>query len=64
LIIIDFGTATTFDRSISRAYKGGIIAPGINLSLDAGVGGAKLPRMPSPPPRTTVSLAGPRKRRC
>jgi type III pantothenate kinase len=36
LITIDFGTATTFDVSdYSGAYKGGIIAPGINLSLDA-----------------------------
>src|SRR3954467_1163477 len=36
LIVIDFGTATTFDHvDYSGAYKGGIIAPGINLSLDA-----------------------------
>ncbi|HKP26390.1 MAG TPA: type III pantothenate kinase, partial [Dongiaceae bacterium] len=36
LIVIDFGTATTFDVvSSSGAYTGGIIAPGINLSLDA-----------------------------
>ncbi len=47
LIIIDFGTATTFDVVDFRgAYKGGIIAPGINLSLDALVGAAaKLPRI-------------------
>ncbi|GGO90214.1 type III pantothenate kinase [Stakelama pacifica] len=47
LIIIDFGTATTFDLVDYRgAYKGGIIAPGINLSLDALVSAAaKLPRM-------------------
>jgi type III pantothenate kinase len=47
LIIIDFGTATTFDAvDFSGAYKGGIIAPGINLSLDALVGAAaKLPRI-------------------
>ena len=33
LIVIDFGTATTFDVvDFSGAYKGGIIAPGINLS--------------------------------
>jgi len=33
-IIIDFGTATTFDIAIMKnIYKGGIIAPGINLSL-------------------------------
>jgi type III pantothenate kinase len=47
LIIIDFGTATTFDLvDASGAYKGGIIAPGINLSLDALVSAAaKLPRI-------------------
>ena len=32
-IIIDFGTATTFDVVIKRNYLGGIISPGINLSL-------------------------------
>ncbi len=47
LIVIDFGTATTFDVvDFSGAYKGGIIAPGINLSLDALVSAAaKLPRV-------------------
>ncbi|MBY8828259.1 type III pantothenate kinase [Hephaestia mangrovi] len=47
LIIIDFGTATTFDVVDYRgAYKGGIIAPGINLSLDALVSAAaQLPRI-------------------
>lgn len=47
LIVIDFGTATTFDVvDYTGAYKGGIIAPGINLSLDALVGNtAKLPRI-------------------
>ena len=47
LIVIDFGTATTFDVvDFSGAYKGGIIAPGINLSLDALVAAAaKLPRI-------------------
>jgi type III pantothenate kinase len=47
LIVIDFGTATTFDVvDYSGAYKGGIIAPGINLSIDALVNAAaKLPRI-------------------
>lgn len=47
LIVVDFGTATTFDVvDYSGAYKGGIIAPGINLSLDALVtAAAKLPRI-------------------
>lgn len=46
-IVIDFGTATTFDLvDYNGAYKGGIIAPGINLSLDALVNAAaKLPRI-------------------
>ena len=47
LLVIDFGTATTFDLvSPTGAYTGGIIAPGINLSLDALVNAtAKLPRI-------------------
>jgi type III pantothenate kinase len=47
LIVVDFGTATTFDVvDFNGAYKGGIIAPGLNLSLDALVGNtAKLPRI-------------------
>ena len=47
LVVIDFGTATTFDVvDYTGAYKGGIIAPGINLSLDALVAAAaKLPRI-------------------
>ncbi len=55
LIIIDFGTATTFDAvDFTGAYKGGIIAPGINLSLDALVAGtAKLPRIAIEAPRTS-----------
>ena len=36
LIIVDFGTATTFDVVDSDgAYIGGVIAPGVNLSLQA-----------------------------
>ena len=36
-IIIDFGTATTFDVVVGEdgSYNGGIIAPGVNLSLEA-----------------------------
>ncbi|WEK46939.1 MAG: type III pantothenate kinase [Candidatus Andeanibacterium colombiense] len=47
LIVVDFGTATTFDViDFNGAYKGGIIAPGVNLSLEALVGNtAKLPRI-------------------
>lgn len=36
LVVIDFGTATTFDVVSGRGeYLGGVIAPGINLSLEA-----------------------------
>lgn len=54
-IVIDFGTATTFEvADYDGAYKGGIIAPGINLSLDALVSAAaKLPRVAIEAPRTT-----------
>ena len=54
LLIIDFGTATTFDVvSPTGAYTGGIIAPGINLSLDALVNAAaKLPRIAIEAPET------------
>ena len=33
-IILDFGTATTFDVLIKDSYAGGVIAPGVRLSLD------------------------------
>ncbi len=41
-IIVDFGTATTFDVVLKNNYKGGIIAPGVNLSLKTLVKKAKL----------------------
>ena len=55
LVIVDFGTATTLDAvDFNGAYKGGIIAPGINLSLDALVGNtAKLPRIAIEAPKST-----------
>ena len=47
LIVIDFGTATTFDVVDSDgAYLGGVIAPGINLSIEAlHKAAARLPRI-------------------
>ena len=33
-IVLDFGTATTFDVLIKNVYSGGIIAPGVKLSLN------------------------------
>ncbi len=46
-IVISFGTATTVDHVAGDgAYRGGIIAPGVNLSLEALVSAAaKLPRI-------------------
>jgi type III pantothenate kinase len=60
LIVIDFGTATTFDVvDFAGAYKGGIIAPGINLSLDALVtAAAKLPRIAIEAPDGNMSVIG------
>ena len=60
LIVIDFGTATTFDVvDFTGAYKGGIIAPGINLSLDALVtAAAKLPRIAIEAPKDNLSVIG------
>jgi type III pantothenate kinase len=47
LIVIDFGTATTFDVVDSEGnYQGGVIAPGINLSIEAlHKAAARLPRI-------------------
>jgi type III pantothenate kinase len=46
-IVVDMGTATTFDYvSAKGEYAGGIIVPGISISLDAlGARTAKLPRV-------------------
>ena len=47
LIVVDFGTATTFDIiDADGNYIGGVIAPGVNLSLEAlHMAAAKLPRV-------------------
>lgn len=47
LVIIDFGTATTFDVvGADGSYQGGVIAPGINLSIEAlHQAAARLPRI-------------------
>ena len=56
LIVIDFGTATTFDVVDGRGnYAGGAIAPGINLSLDAlHMAAAQLPRVAVRRPETVI----------
>jgi len=41
-IILDFGTATTFDVLIKNIYHGGVIAPGLNLSLNTLINKASL----------------------
>ncbi|MEL1250182.1 type III pantothenate kinase [Aurantiacibacter gilvus] len=58
IIVVDFGTATKFEAiDFNGAYKGGIICPGINLSLDALVGNtAKLPRIAIAAPDTDSVL--------
>jgi type III pantothenate kinase len=47
LIVVDFGTATTFDIVSEKGdYEGGVIAPGANLSAEAlHQGAAMLPRV-------------------
>ena len=47
LIVVDFGTATTFDIvDADGNYAGGVIAPGVNLSLEAlHQAAAQLPRI-------------------
>ncbi|HEY3638589.1 MAG TPA: type III pantothenate kinase [Rhizomicrobium sp.] len=47
LIVVDFGTATTFDIVSSAGnYEGGVIAPGVNVSAEAlHLGAAMLPRV-------------------
>ncbi|MDN3710873.1 type III pantothenate kinase [Paracoccus cavernae] len=47
LIVVDFGTATTFDVvAEDGAYIGGVISPGVNLSLEAlHMGAASLPHV-------------------
>ncbi len=59
LIVIDFGTATTFDVVDAQGnYCGGAIAPGINLSLEAlHAAAAKLPRVAIGRPRTVIGRA-------
>jgi len=55
-IIVDFGTATTFDVvSAKGEYKGGVIAPGITLARDALYNRtAKLPKVKIAAPRNVV----------
>src|SRR4051812_21173057 len=55
-IVVDFGTATTFD-AVSRAgeYVGGVLAPGIEISMEALFArAARLTKVDLGAPRTTI----------
>ncbi len=57
MIVIDFGTATTFNI-ISKEYEfiGGVIAPGIKGSMDSLVNGtSKLPRVEIEAPKSVIA---------
>jgi type III pantothenate kinase len=55
-IVVDFGTATTFDAVSSKGeYLGGAIAPGIEISVEAlGARGAQLRKVELAKPRSVV----------
>ncbi|MFE5328554.1 type III pantothenate kinase [Embleya sp. NPDC055664] len=55
-VVVDFGTATTFDAvSTKGEYVGGAIAPGIEISVDAlGARGAQLRKIELMRPRSVI----------
>ena len=57
--VVDFGTATTFDIvGADGGYEGGVIAPGINLSIDALYrAAAQLPRITPEKPNQVIGKA-------
>jgi type III pantothenate kinase len=59
LIVVDFGTATTFDVvDATGAYLGGVICPGVNLSLEAlHQAAARLPRIGMGRPQSVIGRA-------
>jgi len=59
LIVVDFGTATTFDVVDREGrYFGGVIAAGINLSLEAlHMAAAKLPRVVIEKPERVIGTS-------
>ena len=56
VVVVDFGTATTFDVvDHDGAYVGGVIAPGVNLSLEAlHMAAAALPHVDITKPQRVV----------
>ena len=59
-IVVDFGTATTLDLIGPKgAYEGGVIAPGVNLSIEAlHMAAARLPRISVKTWRTDMPILG------
>ena len=59
-VVIDFGTATTLDLIGPKgAYEGGIIAPGVNLSIEAlYMAAARLPRIAVKPWQRDMPVLG------
>ena len=57
MIVVDFGTATTFNIiSANNEFIGGVISPGIKGSLDSLVNGtAKLPRVEIEAPKSIIA---------
>ena len=55
-IILDFGTATTFDVVVNNNYNGGVIAPGVDLSLNTLIKKASL--IPSMNLKKTKKVVG------
>jgi type III pantothenate kinase len=56
-VVVDFGTAITYD-CVSRdgEYLGGIIAPGVEISMEALTArAAKLPKIDLAPPRSLIA---------
>ncbi|MFW6323690.1 MAG: type III pantothenate kinase [Desulfovibrionales bacterium] len=57
LIIVDFGTATTFDCVQGNSYLGGLICPGMESSVRAlGTQAAKLPQINLENPSTAMQI--------
>ncbi len=58
-IVVDFGTATTFDAiSAAGEYLGGVIAPGIGISAEAlFLRAARLPRVEIRPPASVIGTS-------
>lgn len=61
VIVVDFGTATTFDAITSEGeYAGGAIAPGVEVSAEAlFAAAAKLPRVDLAPPDKAIGRTTP-----